>query len=125
MSTLSLFAFGCIGAAAPEIVRLYRLRTRLIWDWKQQPQYVIISLAFFALGGTIAVLLPTITPWGAFYAGASTPVIISRIGTDPPGGGEGEPDLPDHVDGHVQTLQARNATKTMAKVRLRQFLGLI
>ena len=124
MSTLSLFAFGCIGAAAPEVVRLYRLRTRLIWDWKQQPQYIIISLAFFALGGTIAVLLPTITPWGAFYAGAATPVIISRIGTDPPGGGD-EPDLSDQFDGHVQTLQAHVATKTMGMVRLRQFLGLI
>lgn len=71
-----VFTLGFIGALAPEIVRLYSLRRKprgevfSLW-------YCAVSLAFAALGGVVALLLPATTPWGAFYAGITTPTLIS------------------------------------------------
>ena len=69
-----VFAVGMVGALAPEIVRLYGLRN--------SPQqfsrfYLVASAAFAALGGIVALLLPATTLWAAFYAGISTPTLIS------------------------------------------------
>jgi hypothetical protein len=70
-----IFLVGTVGALAPEIVRLYNLRLG-----KSEPitrYYLTISIIFAALGGLVAVLLPATTPWAAFYAGISTPVLIN------------------------------------------------
>ena len=70
----SIFVLGFVGALAPEIVRLYKLRNNpgpFAWSWF----YLIISGCFGALGGTIAWILPTTTYYGAFYAGATTGVV--------------------------------------------------
>jgi hypothetical protein len=71
-----VFFLGCIGASAPEIVRLYNLRYRPIKGafslW-----YFLASAPLFVLGGVIALALPATTPWGAFYAGVTTPMLIS------------------------------------------------
>ncbi|UCE25075.1 MAG: hypothetical protein JSU74_03230 [Candidatus Zixiibacteriota bacterium] len=75
---LSFFILGCIGALAPEIVRLYRLRTKaeaFEWSWF----YLIISVLFSGLGGLIAWILPATTYYGAFYAGVTTPVIVTTM----------------------------------------------
>ena len=72
----SMFLLGVVGAAAPEIVRLYDLRSapyRFTWSWF----YLIVSILFVALGGFVAVVLPANNPQGAFYAGISTPVLIN------------------------------------------------
>jgi hypothetical protein len=81
MSSTYVFLVACVGAAAPEIVRLYRLRAhpQLELRW----HYLIISVLFFALGGIVALILPVTTLWGAFYAGVSTPVLISRMAAKP------------------------------------------
>jgi hypothetical protein len=76
MPTLYVFVVGAVGAAAPEIVRLYRARSR---RFTIHSPNIAISCLFFALGGFIAVILPASTPWGAFYVGVSTPVLISRL----------------------------------------------
>jgi hypothetical protein len=78
-----VFIFGCLGAAAPEIVRLFKFRNS---PWKPPSFfYYVISLLFVGLGGMVAVLLPATTLWGAFYVGASLPIIISKIaGEQPP-----------------------------------------
>ncbi len=76
MTTITIFVLGSLGALAPEILRLYSLRTtprRFRWSWF----YLVISLIFAALGGVVALVLPATTPWGALYAGLSTPVVIS------------------------------------------------
>ena len=75
--TWPIFAIGCIGALAPEIIRLYNLRNEqeLSWSWF----YVIISFVFMLLGGVIAWILPATSYWGAFYVGVSTPVVVTTI----------------------------------------------
>jgi hypothetical protein len=71
-----MFLLGVVGASAPEIVRLYELRStplRFTWSWF----YLIVSILFVTLGGLVAVVLPANNPQGAFYAGISTPVLIN------------------------------------------------
>jgi hypothetical protein len=71
-----VFALGAVGASALEIVRLYELRHEppkgLFSRW-----YWIISVVYAVLGGVVAVALPAITLWAAFYAGMSLPAIVS------------------------------------------------
>jgi hypothetical protein len=75
-SHVLVFLLGCIGALAPEIVRLYKLRHRppksIISLW-----YFVTTAVYAALGGVVAVTLPAVTLWGALYAGITTPVLIS------------------------------------------------
>jgi hypothetical protein len=76
MSSLSVFFIGMIGALAPEVVRLYSIRTnpsRFRWS----AFYIVISLLFACLGGIVALALPATTYWGALYAGVSTPVLVT------------------------------------------------
>lgn len=73
-----IFISGCIGALAPEIIRLYKARSNP--KLKFSLNYLVISLLFLLLGGFVAWILPTSTLWGAFYAGVSLPIIISSIG---------------------------------------------
>ena len=79
-----IFAAGCVGAIAPEIVRLYRLRYRRIRTDEVSNlhirRYFIISVLFVALGGTVAVLLEASSLHAAFYMGVSLPALISAIG---------------------------------------------
>lgn len=73
-----IFAIGFIGALAPEVVRLYKLRydqNAHSWSWF----YIVISALFGGLGGTIALILPATTYFSAFYAGVSTPILVSTI----------------------------------------------
>jgi len=74
--SFAIFLTGCLGAAAPEIVRLYRLRARKATF---NSLYLLISVAFFALGGLVAAILPATTLWGAFYVGAGLPAIVSSV----------------------------------------------
>ena len=76
MSPLHAFFLGCLGALAPEIVRLYSIRTQPS-RFKWSSFYVMISIVFSCLGGALAVVLPAVTPWGALYAGISAPVLVS------------------------------------------------
>jgi hypothetical protein len=71
-----VFALGCIGALAPEIVRLYKLRKnppKEVFSW----WYYVTSILLALLGGVVALILPAITTWAAFYAGITTPTMIS------------------------------------------------
>ncbi len=71
-----IFLTGRIGAAAPEIIRLYKLRRkRLVFP----VFYYVISLLFFFLGGFVANILPVTTLWGAFYVGFSLPTLINTF----------------------------------------------
>ncbi|MFD7630760.1 hypothetical protein ACFV7Q_32860 [Streptomyces sp. NPDC059851] len=73
-----VFALGVVGALAPEIVRLYGIRedpARFTWSWF----YVVVSVAFAALGGVLALLMPATSYWGALYIGVSTPVLVNTL----------------------------------------------
>jgi hypothetical protein len=70
------FVLGAVGALAPEIVRLWKIRSepqRFAWSWF----YLIVSMLFACLGGIVAVLLPSENARAAFYAGISTPVLVN------------------------------------------------
>lgn|SRR6185312_3591378 len=76
MNPIFVFALGCIGSLAPEIVRLYSIREdpeRFKWSW----YYLVISIVFALLGGLVAMVLPATTYWGALYVGVSTPVLVN------------------------------------------------
>ena len=77
MTPISIFLTGCIGAAAPEIVRLYNLRfkAQFKWSWK----YLILSIPLFLLGGFTAWILKPTSLYAAFYSGVTTPVLITTI----------------------------------------------
>lgn len=71
-----VFALGCVGALAPEIVRLYKLRKKPpkeVFSW----WYYVASVLLALLGGVVALVLPAITAWAAFYAGITTPMLVS------------------------------------------------
>src|SRR4051794_23216562 len=73
---LVMFLLGMVGAAAPEIVRLYSLRFtpgRFVWSWT----FIFYSLPFLMLGGVLAVVTQSGTLFGAFYTGLSTPVVVN------------------------------------------------
>ncbi|NUQ95738.1 MAG: hypothetical protein HOY79_04000 [Streptomyces sp.] len=78
MDSAVVFSLGMVGALAPEIVRLYSIREdpkRFAWSWF----YLIASMAFAALGGLLALVMPATTYWGALYIGVSTPVLINSM----------------------------------------------
>lgn len=78
LPSLQYFLFGCLGAIAPEILRLYRLRNNIkkfSWSWG----YALVSLLFVVLGGSIALILEPRNAYTAFYSGVSTPFIINAI----------------------------------------------
>ncbi|GLI43006.1 hypothetical protein [Glycomyces algeriensis] len=78
MSLSVVFLLGMVGALAPEIVRLYAIRSapeRFRWSWF----YLAVSLAFAGVGGVLAMALPATTYWGALYVGVSTPVLVNTM----------------------------------------------
>jgi hypothetical protein len=79
LSDTRLFILGFLGACAPEIVRLHRMRTkpppRKEFSWF----YFIISIVYASLGGAIAIMLPAVTQYGAFYAGVTMPCTLSAM----------------------------------------------
>ena len=52
-----IFVAGCIGAAAPEIIRSYELRNQRR-KIRFSPYYVIVSIAYIGLGGYVASVFP-------------------------------------------------------------------
>ena len=75
---LIIFACGCIGAVAPEIIRLYKLRQHrgdIDFPW----WYFAITIALAVLGGVVAVMLDSSPIWSAFVAGAAIQYTISAL----------------------------------------------
>jgi hypothetical protein len=71
-----VFLLGVLGALAPEIYRLYRLRGRL-HRMTFSGSFFVISILYALMGGVIALILPAVTYYGAFYAGITWPVAVS------------------------------------------------
>jgi hypothetical protein len=69
------FLSGCVGAIAPEALRLYNLRTQPEFRWS--PGYLACVIPFILIGGCIACLLEPTTKWAAFYSGLTAPVLLS------------------------------------------------
>ena len=78
--TCNPFLIGCIGALAPEIIRVYKLRLSptVRWSWG----YLLFSCPFILLGGFMADILEPTTSYAAFYTGVSTPFIVTTLAKD-------------------------------------------
>jgi len=78
MNQTSIFLLGAVGALAPEIVRLYTIRSKpRLFRWSRF--YLITSLLFAILGGVMAFVLPATSYWGALYVGISTPLLVNTV----------------------------------------------
>jgi hypothetical protein len=77
MNIDSNFWIGCIGAAAPEALRLYNLRSQPVFRWSWG--YLIFSIPFLIVGGFIAWVLEPSTRWAAFYSGLTAPVLLTTV----------------------------------------------
>lgn len=82
------FFWGCIGAAAPEIVRSYRIliggtRGRLP---KFSFFYFVFSGAYIVFGGLFAVAWAENNAWKCLWIGASLPFIVAALVNQPPTG---------------------------------------
>ena len=71
-----VFLIGVLGALAPELYRLYRLRGRL-HRMKFSISFFVISVLYALMGGLVAWILPAVTLWAAFYAGITWPILVS------------------------------------------------
>jgi hypothetical protein len=76
VSVLEVFTLGMVGALAPEIVRLYTIRSHP-GEFTWSATYLVASALFAGLGGVVAFALPATTAWGALYAGISTPTLVT------------------------------------------------
>lgn len=125
-----IFAAGCVGAIAPEIVRLYRLRHRVHTAEISRlsvRRYLIISCLFVALGGLVAVFLEANSLHAAFYMGVSLPALISAIGGQNGTKNISKEILTDHNDSHQEKAvvgpeDVERATRR-PPFRWRQYLG--
>jgi hypothetical protein len=83
------FGLGAIGAAAPEIIRLYNIVTgRTPGNLPLfGPQYFVVSLIFAVLGGLFAVVWGDNSPLKCLWVGVSLPVIICSLASQTPPGG--------------------------------------
>ncbi len=68
------FLWGLVGGAAPEVLRLWRLREQ---DWVPPARYWPISVAMVLISGAFAQAAAAETPLAAIYVGVSTPYLIS------------------------------------------------
>ena len=113
-----IFLFGCLGAAASEIIRLYRKRF-ISLHLKSPKFYIFISLAFCLIGGVVAIILPATTKGGAFYAGASWPMLISgTLSKSPPSSPEDDTEL---NSGHFIPGGAQPKKRTL---KFREYLNI-
>jgi hypothetical protein len=83
----SRFIWGCVGASAPEILRLYRIATSHTRKrvTKNIGFYLFIVPIFIALGGLFAVAWGDDNPLKCIWVGVSLPVIISTLANQMPG----------------------------------------
>jgi hypothetical protein len=72
----TVFFLGAAGAFAPELIRLWGIKTepsKFVWS----NFYLVVSLLFCGFGGLMAVCLQPDSAWKAIYAGVTMPVVIS------------------------------------------------
>ena len=81
------FAWGAVGAAAPEVVRLFKIVSDPAGSAPRISRpYFPISLVFIALGGAFAVAWGENNPLKCLWVGVSLPVIVSSLASQiPPG----------------------------------------
>lgn len=78
-----IFFWGALGAVAPEIVILYRMRNRK-YRVKNPAYYIGITALFVIIGGFLAIGLQAANSIAAIYMGASWPANLGLYFGKPP-----------------------------------------
>lgn len=73
---------GAAGAAAPELLRLYKWRSNV--DTRQFTRaYFVISILYICLGAVVAIILTSDSNLlNSFYTGLALPLVIDSAGTN-------------------------------------------
>jgi hypothetical protein len=88
-----IFVFGCLGGAAIELLRWWKLREGLeLPAYARKPAYWFLTIAMIIVGGLIAMAYGTgkTNAILAMNLGASAPAIIGALATKPKGAGTGD-----------------------------------
>ena len=120
-----VFFFGCIGAAAPEIVRIYRTKSQ---SFDITRKNALVSVIFFVLGGTLAIAFQSPSPYAAFYTGVATPLIISKLGEQsppPPKPVEIEETVPQKREMDFLKIRPSLTEKVPSKLSVREYLWML
>jgi hypothetical protein len=80
MKPLDAFFWGCIGGAAPEVLRWFKIFS----TGSQYPQldwvlYFIFLVLYILLAGAVSVAFNPDGKWKALWVGASLPAIIAVL----------------------------------------------
>jgi hypothetical protein len=94
---MSQFLYGCAGAAAPEIIRWYRIARHATPAEARRPAYWIATVAYILLGGLWAYLVSKQEPFAAFASGIATEFAILALVQNSRDEGPRDPDLPEEL----------------------------
>ena len=115
MGWVATFTIGMLGAIAPEVLRMYKVRRE---PWQPVPRhYWAVSLAYCALGGVAALLLAQESNLvSAFYVCLALPVILGVLSRTNPVQGPGDGDS-------VEDFSTRQDSSFI--LRLSNYTGLV
>jgi hypothetical protein len=83
---MARFLWGMLGAAAPEVLRLWKARLR---PFTPPRSYWPVSIAYAAVGGLLAVAFAQPgSPGAAVYVGVATPFLIAGMVKHAPHAGD-------------------------------------
>jgi hypothetical protein len=80
MNVRGSFAWGCLGALAPEILRFFKLISsaqelpHLEWSL-----YAPLLVLYVALAGAVAIAFKPDSAWKGLWVGASLPALIATL----------------------------------------------
>jgi hypothetical protein len=80
MSSRGAFAWGCIGALAPEILRFFKLISNgLKLPEIQWPVYALCLFLYVVLAGAVCIAFKPDSAWKGLWVGASLPALIATL----------------------------------------------
>jgi len=105
LDPLVIFASGCVGALAPEIIAAYRNRKT---KYNTSKTRILIAVSFFVLGGIVALALEADSLFKALFDGAAAPVLLSALaGQTPPSPPSGLTNSINNLESTLKRLEDR------------------
>jgi hypothetical protein len=80
MNTRGAFAWGCLGAVAPEILRFFKIVSNgqnlpdMHW-----PVYSLLLVFYVLLAGFVSIAFKPDSAWKGLWVGASLPALIATL----------------------------------------------
>ena len=79
MTTLEIFALGCLGGVIPDVLRLIKGRYDGAPEYLKTPFFWVMTIILMVLGGGVAVGLEAPGAKEALTFGFTAPEVISRL----------------------------------------------